>query len=568
MDNRQAMRIAELLLCSYDGTAGREEIAELEGLLDQNREAQEYCVALAKDIHYFHCLGQVPLSPSEAVKGADPEFMSELGPQQQLALLEDFAEYEKHAAAIDVPKSREPKKEAAGVPLALTQPVRTTNKFSLAVAVAGIAAFLLMIVYVHLAPPASYEVATVFDSIDAEWSWGAPISSGLRVPSHSKPIRLTRGIVTFRTDDQVEIVVEAPSEFYFSSYSEITLNYGKVFAHVSEEGYGFSVATPNSKIIDLGTDFGVLGHIDGATEVHLYKGKVNIFAGEKHQPKTSQLLTTGSAVKVESRDSSIQPIALDEQALVRHIDSDAGLVWRGQQAVRLTDLLLGGNGFGTATRESIEYEPATGIAVPSGVASYRPGPGKLIGIPESPYLDGIFVPGGGAVTVSSAGHQFADCPVTSGLYYSNVICSKQWSFFEPLEQTFEQSRKHFSDSGLLYLHSNMGLTVDLNAVRRSVPGLRIGSFSAFAGIVRMGSNAPDRAEADVWVLVDGQVRAVRKGLGAAEGFDIEVALSDADAFLTLAVTDGGTVHSEGVPANDFDTCGFAEPVFGLVEPTE
>ncbi len=568
MDDRQYMRISELLLCCYDGAAGREDIAELESLLDQNRQALEYYVDLSRELDYFHCLAQVPLSQPEFVQGLDTEFMSKLGPQQQMDLLWDFAEYEKHAAAIEITKPKETTEWQPIKKIRHERPVRTINKFSLATAILCAAASLLMIIYVRLAPPAPYEVATVFDSIDAEWSSGLSTSQGTRITSSSKPIRLTRGIVKLQTDDQVEIVLEAPSEFYFSSYAEVSMKYGKLFAHVSEQGYGFSVITPNSKIVDLGTEFGILSHIDGNTEVHLYKGKANVFAGEKHERKISQLLTAGSAVKVDSRNSNIQAIALDEQALVRNIDSKREFVWKGQNPIRLTDLLLGGNGFGTASQQSIEYDPATGAAVSSDFGWYRSGPGKIIRIPSSPYLDGIFVPGSGDpdTLISSAGHQFRECPKTSGLYFSNIMCYKDWTFFDALQQTFEQSRKQFQDSGVLYLHSNIGLTVDLNAVRQVVPGLRISSFSAFAGIIRMGNNTPDYSEVDVWVLVDGQIQDVRKGLGVDQGYDIQVDITDTDRFLTLVVTDGGNINVEGSPANHFDTCGFAEPVFGLTLP--
>jgi hypothetical protein len=152
------------------------------------------------------------------------------------------------------------------------------------------------------------------------------------------------------------------------------------------------------------------------------------------------------------------------------------------------------------------------------------------------------------------------------LYYSNIICQKDCTFFNPVQQTFEQSKKQFTDSGLLYLHSNIGLTVDLNAVRAVVPGLRIASFSAFAGIVDMWNNAPDYSEADVWVLVDGQVKSFQKALRADRGYDIHVDIADAERFLSLIVTDGGKVYAEGFPANHFDTCGFAEPIFELVSP--
>lgn len=568
MDDRQYVRISELLLYCYDGTATRQDIDELEALLDNNRQALVYCVDLSKEMNYFHCLAQVPLSHPDSVKGLDTEFMSQMDPQQQLALLGDFAEYEKKAAAITVPEPDEVTEYRPIKKIRFERPARTINKYSMAAAVLAIAALLLMILYVNLVPPAPYEVASVFDAVDAEWSAGLPITPGTRIRSNSKPIRLTRGIIKLQTDDQVEVVLEAPSEFHFSSYSEITMNYGKLFAHVSEQGYGFSVVTPNSKVVDLGTEFGVLSHIDGNTEVHLYKGKANVFAGEKHQRKTSRLLTEGTAVKVDSRNAGIQNIVVDEQALVREIDSEANLVWRGQKALCLTDLLLGGSGFGTASQQGVEFDSATGAAVSTAVAWYREGSGRFVPIPSSPYLDGIFVPGSGdgGVVVSSQGHRFQECPETSGLYYANIICYKDWTFFEPLQQTFEQSKKQFQDSGALYLHSNVGLTVDLNAVRRVVPGLRIAAFSAFAGIIRMGNNTPDYSEADIWVLVDGQVKFFQKALRADQGQNVHVEIADTDRFLTLVVTDGGKVLAEGFPANHFDTCGFAEPVFEIQLP--
>jgi hypothetical protein len=486
-----------------------------------------------------------------------------------------LAQHEKTAPAIEVEEPEEviERQLIQKVEYKRTPP-RTINRFTLATAIVSAAALLLMILYVRFAPPRATEVATVTDSIDAKWSSDLPIEPGTRMRSSSEPIRLTQGIVEFTTDEQVRIVLEAPAEFYFASYAEVSMDYGRLFARVSEMGTGFTVMTPNSKIVDLGTEFGVVSHIDGGTEVHLYQGKANLLTGVKHGPKTSQLLTAGSARSVDPGNHEIQEIALDEQALVRAIDSKTKFVWKGQQVFRLTDLLLGGNGFGTASTQSIEYEPATGAgtAVSVGVAGYREGSGKMMEIPQSPYLDAAFVPGSSDTDaiISSAGHRFDECPTTSGLYYSNIVCRKNCTFFDPLQQTFEQSAKQFTDSGFLFLHSNIGLTMDLDAVRSELPGVRIASFSAYAGIVNFLNNAEalDYAEVDVWVLVDGQVRSSRKGLRADQGYDIHVDLADQDRFLTLVVTDGGTPYLDESMANHFDSCGFAEPVFQLVSQEE
>lgn len=568
MDDRLYMRISELLLHCCEGSASRENMAELESLLDQNRPALEYCVDILTDLNYFHGLMQTPLSQPALNGQGENVFMSELDPQQQTALLGDFAEYEKSAAAVEI--AAPPRKEDPPLIRKITYkyPERSVNKFSLAAIIFSAAALLAMILYVHFAPPVPYEVATISDSINAQWSSGLPIAPGTRISSNSQPIRLNQGIIKLQTDDRVDIVLEAPAEFQFLSYSGISLNYGKLFARVSEQGLGFSVATPNSKIVDLGTEFGVLSQIDGSTEVYTYEGKVNLFAGEKSQAKTSQLITAGLARKIDRKNAAVQEIPLDETAVVRNISSDSNFIWKGQKHLRLGDLLLGGNGFGTASRRVVEYDPVTGATVQTDAAWYRNSPTGLAAVAETPYLDGIFVPAadGAGTVISSAGHLFSECPPTSGLYYANVACCKGWTFFEPLQQTFEQQYKHFSDPAALYLHSNIGVTIDLNAIRRSVSGLRIASFSSFAGIIRMGDNTPEYSEADVWILVDGRVKSSRKALNCDQGYNIHVELSDRDRYLTLVVTDGGSARAEGFPANHFDTCGFVEPVFELVLP--
>ncbi|MBC8378371.1 MAG: FecR domain-containing protein [Planctomycetes bacterium] len=557
-DYRKQSDFTELALLAVNGEATRQQIELLDRILKTEPAMVPVYVVLLDLYTELSEVGSVEISPKTIDAASYDTFLQLL------------SEEEKAAPTIEIERPEEVVERQLIQKIEYQRPVRTINRFSLVTAVLCAAAVLLMIIYIQFAPPASYEVATVSDSMDAQWSSGLPIEPGTRILSDSKLIRLTRGIVTLKTDDQVRIVLEAPTEFCFSSFSEVSMNYGRLFACVSEQGYGFSVVTPNSKIVDLGTEFGVIAHIDGNTEVLLYKGKANVFAGERQERKISKLLTAGLAVKVDSHNSHIQDIALDKQALVRNIVSKAKLVWRGPKALRLADLLLGGNGFGTASQQKIEYDPTTGAAVPVGDAGYREGLGMRVDVPESPYLDAIFIPGSGDTDaiISSAGHRFEECPTTSGLYFSNVICQKNGTFFGSVQQTFEKSAKQFTDSGSLYLHSNMGLTVDLDAVRREVSGLQLASFSAFAGIMNMWNNAevPDYAEVDVWVLVDGQIRSSRQKLRADQGYDIHVEIADEDHFLTLVVTDGGKIYSDGDPANHFDTCGFSEPVFELNLP--
>ena len=321
MDDQKYIRIFELLLLIYDGSAGPEDVAEMEAMVSGNQEALEYYVkASMMDLNYFHYLAQAPLSTAEDAANVLLEgFTKGINSDQQWTLLKDLAEHEKIAPTIEVERPAESKERQLIQKVEYPHPVRTINRFSLVTAAFSVAALLLMLLYLRLAPPAPYEVATVTDSLNARWSSALPIEPGTRLLTNSAPIQLTCGMVEFVTDDQVRVVLEAPAEFYFASDTQVSMDYGRLFAHVSDQGSGFSVVTPNSKIIDLGTEFGVLAHLDGSTEVHLYKGKAKLLAGQKDGPQTSQTLKAGSARIVDSRTYEIQEIALDDQAMASTI---------------------------------------------------------------------------------------------------------------------------------------------------------------------------------------------------------------------------------------------------------
>jgi hypothetical protein len=233
--------------------------------------------------------------------------------------LKDLGEYEKVAPTIEIERPEEPQEPQLIQKVEYKRTPRTINRFSLATAVMSAAALLMMILFLKLAPLAPTEVATVSKSMNARWSSDLPIEPGTPMISDSKPIRLTQGTVELVTNNLVRVILEAPAEFCFTSDSEVSMDYGRLFASVAEQGIGFSVETPNSKIIDLGTEFGVLAHLEGDTEVHLYKGEAELLAGQKDGPKTSQILKTGSARRVDSETFEIQEIALDDQAIFRKI---------------------------------------------------------------------------------------------------------------------------------------------------------------------------------------------------------------------------------------------------------
>ena len=84
------------------------------------------------------------------------------------------------------------------------------------------------------------------------------------------------------------------------------------------------------------------------------------------------------------------------------------------------------------------------------------------------------------------------------------------------------------------LKRNKGITFDLAAIRRALPGVRIAAFTALCGISEADRTPGNKAKASFYVLVDGVVRFTQSDLTPASGgVPIQVDLDDQDRFLTL-----------------------------------
>jgi hypothetical protein len=94
--------------------------------------------------------------------------------------------------------------------------------------------------------------------------------------------------------------------------------------------------------------------------------------------------------------------------------------------------------------------------------------------------------------------------------------------------------------GVLFLHANKGITFDLEAIRKANADWEPIRFLAMAGNTEKGSEKGNFVAADVWVLVDGQVRYRRHDLNGYSGaFPIAVPIGKHERYLTLAVTARG-----------------------------
>ena len=375
------------------------------------------------------------------------------------------------------------------------------------------------------------------------------------------------GLVELIFPSQVKAVVEGPARFEIPGFNQVHLLEGKLFARVPTEGIGFTVNSPSARIVDLGTEFGLEVWEDGVTDVYTYDGQVQVAGSASRNPQENIIVSANEAKRVDGSGQTIHHLEFHERKFAREIDARNEFVWRGQ-GINLADIVGGGNGFGTGTIGH-SIDPLTGQAVLNNTNQYRQGDGRFQMVPSINGVDGVFVPDGGSggIQITSAGHLFQDCPNTSNWFYSNIAYGGQLSTdmtkrYLPL--MLEGKVYGTRESSAIILHSNVGVTFDLNVFRRWFPEKSVKSFRSAFGISQKMPGNGGSPVVDFWILVDGDMRVQREGLRIEDGsVDIDIALEPSDRFLTLIVTDGvkGDDDSIGPIGNDYAFLG--NPVLEL-----
>jgi len=245
------------------------------------------------------------------------------------------------------------------------------------------------------------------------------------------------------------------------------------------------------------------------------------------------------------------------------------------RVIDLLDIVAGGDGSGRRREKGIDS--SSGLRQLYYSARETIGPRDYQPVVWSKFIDGVFVPNGSAdqVQLDSAGHCFDAFPATCGLTWGSIWARAAqvpnsdagdrdtWIYtIGSAEQFMPEGR------GLLALHSNSGVTFDLEAIRRDHAGVAIRSFRTVAGMEDIrrfgGVTSPSLADpaADVWVFVDGRLEYKREKFRPTDGAaGIAVALPPDARFLTLATTDGAEDDGQRAFAGDWIV--FGDPVLQI-----
>lgn len=116
-------------------------------------------------------------------------------------------------------------------------------------------------------------------------------------------LSLPRGRVEFRLPSGVWLEVVAPAELQFVNAMHVRVSLGQVTADVGDRGKGFVVDTAQTKIVDLGTKFGVAVPNAGHTDVVVFQGEVEVFDRQSRRASDAPLarLVEGEAVRVDAQ---------------------------------------------------------------------------------------------------------------------------------------------------------------------------------------------------------------------------------------------------------------------------
>lgn len=185
---------------------------------------------------------------------------------------------------------------AEATPTPAANPTRTTWRWvhSLAAAAAAVAASAISIWAWNTATAPNW-VATLEKAQSCKWGNSAlPTLEGSRLPAGR--LDLAEGLATLRFDSGATVILEAPVSLDVLSDMECRIERGTVVADVPHEAIGFTIHTPDTKVVDYGTRFGVSAGEDGKCLVHVIEGDVEVNrleTGESQRLKTGQRVDYG-----------------------------------------------------------------------------------------------------------------------------------------------------------------------------------------------------------------------------------------------------------------------------------
>lgn len=257
MNNEALDQQQKLLIEKYfDDQVSEAEIAELEALLSLSLEAREY----------FFDLGQLQADLNHLAR-------SERGVKQILEKIEQSE-----------PTLKEPNRK----PDSSSNSRFATTRWIVALA-CGLGFVLAYGVWAILSQPVG-QVAWLANAQDCRWNGLSPTRE---IMVSGTELNLESGFAEIHFASGAKVVLEGPARLQLKSSKRAHLEFGRLTASIPDELDGFEITSPQGKIVDLGTEFGVAVSSERQTEVVVFDGLVH--ASSTDQVNVTEISTNQSA---------------------------------------------------------------------------------------------------------------------------------------------------------------------------------------------------------------------------------------------------------------------------------
>ena len=403
----------------------------------------------------------------------------------------------------------------------------------------------------------SFAARIVTLSRDASWDKDAgPRDFLLRLPVGER-LKLARGVVKLELAADVFAVVTGPAEFEIMGPRQLQLYRGSLSGR-SEEG-DFSVQTPTAYVVDVGTAFAVSVDDRATTDVVVYEGEVHV----KRTAQSDRLtrLTTGMTVRATTAGMA-SASEDDRRGLLQRDFNGERPDSLSENELSLVDVICGSvpNEFRAAG--SIDPETGAWSTLPwaeSKGVSDKACTGVVVPVPWNPWVHGVFLPrcDADALAVDLEGGHVAAPPMSGGAWgpiwarrklqrsidpLCNVLDSDAEGFWGAGTTTALFDRSRWVRDGVVGMHANVGITIDLHAIRQQYQRPLKTLRGVVAHLEKSHVSQPfhPQARTSFEIFVDGELRYQREGFCRLDGDAMFGAdLLPQDRFLTLVVTDGG-----------------------------
>jgi hypothetical protein len=386
--------------------------------------------------------------------------------------------------------------------------------------------------------PVSATLVDVHQALWPTWTQTGFVNNSLKAGRW----QLNQGLAQLQLLAGTRLILHAPCDFTLHEDNRLSLHTGRAWIQVPLGAEGFSVTTVGAHLVDYGTEFGVIADEAGNTSAHVFVGSVGIRPADEVD-NFEHRLTQGQATTMDAQGRMSPTTRAEREHFISNLSQVGSTSLPGRQ-LDLADLVGGGNGFGTG-RIDHGLDPGSGRRINQPLSERHPDQQRRYHLlADNPYVDGVLVPDGrkGINIISSTGLAFETCPNTDGTYYDGIFNGAKMSFAHSRKFHLGQLQGQAYGTSLypaLNMHTNAGITFDLDAIRANNPGVRIRRFEGLCGI---SETSPERrtGRTEFWVLEDGVVR-FHFPIEATESVTrlASVEIAPSTRFLTLLTTTAG-----------------------------